>query len=103
MTLQDDLTSDLSVFFDTDDFAVSCTYTPSGGSASTINVIFDKQFPAQNGNEITFTPAARVKTSDITGIDKNDTMVIDGTTYYVFEPGPDDNGIRTILLSENQA
>jgi hypothetical protein len=33
-----------AVFFDTDDFATASSYTPSGGSASTVNGIFDNEF-----------------------------------------------------------
>ena len=33
-----------AVFFDTDDFATASSYTPSGGSASTVNGIFDNEY-----------------------------------------------------------
>ena len=33
-----------AVFFDTDDFATASSYTPTGGSASTVNGIFDNEF-----------------------------------------------------------
>ena len=35
---------DLSDFFLTDDFGVAASYTPDGGSASTVNVLFDNPF-----------------------------------------------------------
>ena len=104
MTLQSDLDSEINeVFLDSDDFADAVTYTPSGGSASPINGIFDKQYPAENERgSITFTPRILVASTDVAGIQKNDTFLISGTTYYVFEPEPDDNGMRNILLSEHQ-
>ena len=35
---------DLSDFFLTDDFGVAASYTPDGGSASTVNLLFDNPF-----------------------------------------------------------
>ena len=35
---------DRAVFVDVDDFGSAATYTPSGGSASTVNGIFDNDF-----------------------------------------------------------
>ncbi len=39
-----EVAADLGVFFNSDDFGASATYTPDGGSASTITVLFDKPF-----------------------------------------------------------
>lgn len=39
MTFKTQLTTDLAVFFNTDEFAESVTYTPSGGTAKVINAI----------------------------------------------------------------
>ena len=36
--------TELAVFFETDDFAVTASYTPSGGSASDVKGIFDKEY-----------------------------------------------------------
>ena len=36
--------TDRAVFVDIDDFGSAATYTPSGGSASTVNGIFDNDF-----------------------------------------------------------
>ena len=36
--------SDLAGFFDTDAHGISVSYTPSGGSASTINGILNNEF-----------------------------------------------------------
>jgi hypothetical protein len=33
-----------AMFFDIDDFATASSYTPSGGSASTLDGIFDNKF-----------------------------------------------------------
>ena len=40
---------DLEVFFSEDDFAVSATFTPDGGSARTVSGIFDAEYVAVDG------------------------------------------------------
>jgi hypothetical protein len=42
VTFQENLTADLAVLLNTDEFAESVTYTPSGGSAKTINALVDR-------------------------------------------------------------
>jgi hypothetical protein len=80
--------SDLSDFFSTNDFAVEATYTPSGGSASTINVIFDKPFnsiPLDSGemDVESNTPTALCISSDVSSVAHGDALIIDSTTYNV--------------------
>ena len=36
--------ADRAIFLDVDDFGTAATYTPSGGSAATVNGIFDNDF-----------------------------------------------------------
>ena len=36
--------ADRAIFVGVDDFGVAATYTPSGGSASTVNGVFDNDF-----------------------------------------------------------
>ena len=80
--------SDLADFFNTSDFGVAATYTPSGGSASTINVIFDKPFnsvPLDTGemDVESNTPTALCISSDVSSVAHGDALVVDSITYYV--------------------
>lgn len=80
--------SDLADFFNTSDFGVEATYTPSGGSASTINVIFDKPFnsvPLDTGevDVESNTPTALCISSDISSVAHGDALVVSSTTYSV--------------------
>tara|TARA_Y100000310_G_scaffold63046_1_gene58337 strand:- start:1309 stop:1635 length:327 start_codon:yes stop_codon:yes gene_type:complete len=80
--------SDLADFFNTSDFGVAATYTPSGGSASTINVIFDKPFssvPLDTGEQDveSNTPTALCISSDVSSVAHGDALVVSATTYSV--------------------
>lgn len=99
MTLAADMITDLSTFYDTDDFAVSATLTV-GSTVTTIKVIFSNPFamvsPADGGIEST-NPEARCKTSDVSTAVHGSTLAIAGTTYKVIGKQPVEDGLETIL------
>lgn len=84
MTLKADMTTDLTTFFNTDEFAESVTYTATGGTAKTITVILDKENPTI---QATTPPGDRMiilaKYADITAPRKGDTFTINSETWYV--------------------
>jgi hypothetical protein len=47
-------------------------------------------------------PAIEIQTADLTNVDRASTFTISGTVYYVIEIQPDQDGVTTILLSEDQ-
>jgi len=93
---------DLDVFFQ--DFVVDAIYTPQGGVASTIKVIYDREYIAVDtaGNVLmeSRSPIAHCKNSDIPNVKHGDTLMIDGMTFYVTEIQPDGTGITRLILSE---
>lgn len=99
MTLKTDMASDLTnVFFNTDEFAVSATYTPSGGAAKTINVLFVKEYFAELGAE-GYRYAIEAITSDVAAAKVDEPIVIEGVTYKIKEPPHHtDDGISIIEL-----
>ena len=105
-TLQGIMSSDIDDIFLTD-FAVDATYTPSGGVVKTIKVVFDSEYlSVQVVGDVgveSETPTAHCKTSDLTGVKHNDTLVIEGTTYYVTEIHPDGTGMTLLILSKDRA
>jgi len=104
MGLLDEIESDIDTFVDTDDFAVSVTYTPNGGDPSTISGIFDNEteaFNTQTGEIEAGGPQILVKDSDVSGVAKGDTIVKDSTTYYVRGIEPDGTGMTILKLSED--
>lgn len=85
MTLATQMTTDLDIFFNTDDFAVSATFT-HGASVTTIKGIFDKERQIILDGYETTRPTYETKTSNVAAITKGtDTLVISGTTYKIHD------------------
>lgn len=106
-TALEHINTDLDAFVDTNVFGESVTYTPSGGSASTINGVFDAaaQFvDPVDGVTVTTNPAIVVKTESASSAKKGDTITRSGVTYYVKKAehdGMGDNGMTTLILSRD--
>lgn len=92
---------DLTPFFDTDDFAVAATYTPSGGLAKTVNVIFDNAALDRLGIVAT-NPVALCRAEDVSAPTGADTLVVNGTTYKIKDADEQDDGATTLLQLEKQ-
>ena len=84
MTLKADMTTDLAVFFETDEFAEAVTYTAKGSTGKSIDVILTDEDPAI---EATIPPGDRTvilaKYADITAPRRGDTFTINSETWYV--------------------
>ena len=92
MTFKEQLTTDLSVFFNTDEFAETITYTPSGGSPVSIPAIINRDAPLQEPyirGENTAISEIMVKTSDVSNPQYGDTFTFDSETWG-FDP---ENGV----------
>lgn len=103
MTLAADLTTDLSIFFNDDEFAVEATYTPGVGSAVKFNVLLDDIYSGSSPFEAevdTTRPQALAKTSDVSGYAIGTALSISGTTYYIIgkHKDPESGGQGTTLL-----
>lgn len=97
-------TEDLSVFFDTDDFAVSAAFTPrSGGAATNIKGIFDKEYVAVgDGAEVAVAatqPMFQTASAGLTAA-RGGTLVVDGVTYTIVEVKPDGTGTTILILED---
>jgi hypothetical protein len=100
---------DLSDFFLIDDFGVAASYTPDGGSASTINVLFDNPFnsvPLDTGERDveSNTPTALAISSDVASVAHGDAIVISGVTYAIVgvqkDSGSGYQGTTLLVLEE---
>ena len=93
-----------SIFFDTNDFGVSATYTPSGGTASTISGLFDNEAEdiATGGDiDLVFTiPIFTCKTSDVVSAAFGDALVVNSTTYAIRKVEADAQGVTRLTLEE---
>lgn len=98
--------ADRAVFVNTDDFGVASSYTlAAGGSASTINGIFDAAYAeVEVETEIGITstgPAFICRTADLpSGYGAGDSIVIDSTTYKVRVFKPDGTGMSVLKLEK---
>ena len=101
---------DLSDLFLTDDFGVAASYTPDGGSVSTVNVLFDDPFsslPLDTGERDveSNTPTALAISSDVASVAHGDAIVISGTAYSIVGVQKDSgSGYQgtTLLVLEKQ-
>jgi hypothetical protein len=94
-----DLTNDLSVVFSTDDFAETATFTPSGGSASSVIGIFDTaDVESDVGGVPVIISGTRFQcaAADVIGVAEGDSLVIRGVSYLVATV--EDDGMDTVTL-----
>lgn len=78
MTLKTDMTDDLDVFFDTDEFAETITYNSTSISAV---VEYGEKFDERSGLVVA-TAEIEVKVSDVADPADDDTAVIGSNTWY---------------------
>lgn len=90
-------TEDLTVFFDTTDFAYAATYTPTGGSATTVNGIFGKEF-VDVGRADGYRPVFRCAASDVDADPQGDALVVNSVTYSIISYQPIDDGATVALV-----
>lgn len=100
MTFKDDLTTDLDIFLNSNEFAVDVTF-----NAATIRGIFDNEFIAlleREGIGVEGAgPQCLFKTSDVSTAIHGDTMTIESIVYNIIGIQPDGTGLTRILLSED--
>lgn len=98
-TFKEDLTSDLDVYFNEDEFAVDVTY-----NAATIQGIFDDEFTSAIDGDIgveTTDPQVLVRTSDVVGALHGETMTINSVVYNIIGIQPEGTEVTLILLSKD--
>lgn len=100
MAVETDL--ERAIFILADDFGITATYTPSGGSSSQISGIFDdghEEVDAGGGVPFSVTaPQFHTKTSDVSGAAEGDTLAIDGVVYTIRVVMPDGTGMTMLQL-----
>lgn len=94
--------ADRAVFLDADIFGESVVYTPSGGSAVTIEGIFDNEAELQDtGGDVEFIvnrPRVMVRESDTPNANAGDEVTISGNDYVVTHVLGDGLGMRELFL-----
>ena len=96
---------DRAIFFDVDDFGTAATYTPAGGSAETVNGIFDNDFvevDAGGGVGVALQqPRFLCRTADVSAAAEGDAIVINTVAYTVRIVQDDGTGITTLVLEKD--
>jgi hypothetical protein len=94
-----------AIFFEADDFAVTASYTPSGGVAANVNGIFDNEHvEVDAGGSVTVSlqqPLFTCQTSDVSSAAEGDAITISGTDYTVRDVRPDGTGVTVLVLEED--
>jgi len=111
VTLSDRVTTDLDRIFSTSDLAVTITITKAGGGVLSVPAHFEREWISAGAAEWTGDigapqeifmphPSAFVKTADISGVAKGDTLAApgDATTYKIRELQHNGTGVTEIIL-----
>lgn len=96
------LDRDLAAVFFTD-WATPAIYTPAGGAAQSVNVIFDRAYlsvdPDTQARIMSTEPMLLARAADLPDeITIDDRFVVAGRTYRPVEPRPDGQGLVEIYL-----
>jgi hypothetical protein len=96
--------ADILDFFELDDFADTATYTPVGGSASSVLGIFDAPQANRNATDlmdITIpSPQFVCRTADVPAAADGDEIIIRAVTYTVRVVLNDGTGVSTLVLEK---
>tara|TARA_B100000886_G_scaffold30966_1_gene19414 strand:- start:1328 stop:1639 length:312 start_codon:yes stop_codon:yes gene_type:complete len=93
-----------AIFFNTNDFGDAASYTPQGGSAITINGIFDDEdFEVEVGGEVAVAmeqPRFTCRTSDVSSAAEGDTININSQNYTIRVVENGGTGVTVLVLEE---
>ena len=95
---------DLGFFLETDEFATTATYTPSGGAAKSIKGIFDQPRASRNASDMLGIVAPDIRfvcrTADVPSAADGDSLKVGTTTYVVRVVLTDGVGMTTLVLED---
>ena len=87
--------ADRLLFLET--FGESATYTPQGGAAKTIQVLYDSIYAEAEEVESGI-PIAEARTADLTGTIDKGTLVVEAGTFTILNNEPDSTGMTILTL-----
>ena len=97
--------TELEIFFSADDFGVTATYTPLGGSSSSVKGIYDHEFyEAEAGGTVGVAieqPIFTCRTSDVVNAAEGDALVINSVNYTIRVVHDDGTGVTVLALEED--
>ena len=97
-------TADILDFFELDDFADTATYTPVGGSASSVLGIFDAPQASRGATDLVDvtipSPQFVCRSADVPAAADGDEIIIRSTAYKVRVVLTDGTGVSTLILEK---
>jgi len=102
MTLKDQMTSDLSVFFNTDEFAENVVYTAKDEFPVTIPVIPADEEDIVGTESSVEEMRIEVKASDVPDPTYRDTFEVEGVTWYYAETEKKDDYTKILKLTRKE-
>tara|TARA_Y100000004_G_C8647879_1_gene299828 strand:- start:64 stop:375 length:312 start_codon:yes stop_codon:yes gene_type:complete len=97
--------ADRAIFLDVDDFGTAASYTPGGGSAATVNGIFDNDFievDAGGGVGVALQqPRFHCRTADVSSAAEGDALVVSGVNYTIRIVQDDGTGMTMLVLEKD--
>tara|TARA_R110002153_G_scaffold162798_2_gene315339 strand:- start:550 stop:861 length:312 start_codon:yes stop_codon:yes gene_type:complete len=96
--------TELAIFFEANDFAVTASYTPQGGSSTNILGIYDQEYlELDSGGSVAFAinqPRFQCDTASVPSAAEGDTLVVSGINYKIVVVQPDGTGVTTLVLEK---
>lgn len=93
-----------AIFFEVDDFAVTASYTPQGGSPVAVRGIYDQEYlELDSGGSVAFAinqPRFQCASASVASAAEGDTLVVSGVTYKITVVQPDGTGVTTLVLEK---
>ena len=97
-------TEDFSLFFDTDEFAVEAVITPAGGSAFSVDGIFNDGYQERSREFVDIASRDTMLTcpafAQVLALKKGDAAVIGGQNYKILQAKPSGDGLAIITLEK---
>lgn len=90
-------------FLDTETHGLTVSYTPSGGSATSIKAIVNDEYFGIDGDSVDLEGKQiflTCRTADAPNAAHNDTFVFESTTFKAVNVRPDGTGFTEIVLQE---
>jgi hypothetical protein len=97
--------NDLAIFVSANDFGTAATYTPLGGSSSTVNGIFDNDIvEVDAGGNVPMAvrqPRFLCRTQDLPSAADGDAITVSAIAYTIRVADHDGTGMTTLVLERN--
>lgn len=99
MTFASQLSTDLAVFYDTDELAVAMTYTPASGSASSVTGVpfYGDAADVDSVGDFGKTARFRLRVSEVATPDRGETLTVGSDVWEILFAEKSADGLEWIL------